>query len=61
MKDRVSVWLVLVLLVGFPSVAYALDTGGTFADFFKLIGALFKLTFGLILFVGILYMLFKKK
>jgi hypothetical protein len=61
MKDRVSAWLLLVLLVGFPTVAYALDIGGTFAVFFKIIGAFFKLAFGLILAIGMLYMLFKKK
>ena len=61
MKDCVSAWLILVLLVGFPTVAYALDIGGAFADFFKLIGAAFKLIFGLILVIGILYMLVKKK
>lgn len=61
MKDRVSVWLIVVLLVGFPTVAYALDIGGAFADFFKLIGALIKLIFGLILLIGIIYLLFKKK
>ena len=61
MKDRVSGWLLLVLLVGFPTVAYALDIGGTFADFFKVIGAFFKLIFGLILAIGIIYLLVKKK
>jgi hypothetical protein len=61
MKDRVSVWLLLVLLIGFPTVAYALDIGGIFTDFFKIVGAFFKLIFGLILLVGIIYLLVKKK
>ncbi|MGI4867576.1 MAG: hypothetical protein ACRYFZ_26890 [Janthinobacterium lividum] len=61
MKDRISVWLIVVLLVGFPTVAHALDIGGIFTDFFKVIGAFFKLIFGLILAIGIIYLLVKKK
>ena len=61
MKDRVSAWLLLVLLVGLPTVAYALDVGGTFDVGFQLIGAAFKLVFGLLLAIGIIYMLVKKK
>jgi hypothetical protein len=61
MKNRVSAWLLLVLLIGFPTTAYALGVGGAFAEVFKAIGAFFKLIFGLILLVGIIYLLVKKK
>lgn len=60
MKNRVGAGLLLVLLTGFPTLAHALDIGGASADIAKAIGAFVKLIFGLILFVGILYMLFKK-
>lgn len=61
MKDRVIACLILVLLVGLPTVAYALDVGGIFAEGFQLIGAVVKLVFGLVLVIGIIYMLVKKK
>jgi hypothetical protein len=61
MKDRVSAGLLLVMLAGLPTLAHALDIGGTFTEGFNIIAAFFKLAFGLLLAIGILYMLFKKK
>ena len=60
MKYRVSVWLILVLLVGLPTLAHASDIGGAFADIFKAIGVLFKLIVGLLVVGGIVYLLVKK-
>jgi hypothetical protein len=35
MKNRVSAWLIVMLLGGLPIVAHALDIGGTFAVLFE--------------------------
>jgi hypothetical protein len=53
--------LVLVLLVGLPTWAYALNIGGMFTDFFKAIAALFKLLVGLTVLIWIICLLVKKK
>jgi hypothetical protein len=60
MKYRVSVWLLLVLLTALPTLVYASDIGGAFADIFKAIEVLFKLIVGLIVVGGVIYLLVKK-
>jgi len=61
MKDCVSAWLILVLLVGFPTVAYALDIGGTFVILFKVFAVALMPVFLLILAIVLIYKFVKKK
>jgi hypothetical protein len=60
MKDRVSAWLLLVLLIALPTLVHASDIGGAFADIFKAIGVLVKLIMGLLVVGVIIYLLVKK-
>lgn len=46
MKDRISAGLLLVMLAGLPTLAHALDIGGTFTEGFNIIAAFFKLALG---------------
>jgi hypothetical protein len=64
MKDRVSAWLLLVLLVGLPTLAYAGEADHVFAGVGKTIELVFKLVkaiFMLIVAIGLIYMIFNKK
>jgi len=50
-----------VLLVGFPTVAHALDIGGTIAILFKIAAVALMLVLGLILIIVIIYKYVKRK
>jgi ACR3 family arsenite efflux pump ArsB len=59
MRDRVSVWLILLLL-GLPSLAYASEVGHIIDTWFKIIGIAIKVIFYFIVAIGLIYMLVKK-
>jgi hypothetical protein len=60
MRDRVSVWLILLLL-GLPSLTYAGEVGHIIDTWFKIIGIVIKVIFCFIVAIGVIYMLVKKK
>jgi len=60
MKDRVSGWL-LLLLFGFPSLAYASEVGHIMDTWFKIIGIFIKVLFYFIVAIGVIYLFVKKK
>jgi hypothetical protein len=60
MKDRVSVWL-LLLLLGLPSLAYASEVGHIMDTWFMIIGIALKAIFYFIVVIGVIYLLVKKK
>jgi hypothetical protein len=59
MKDRVSVWLILLLL-GLPSLAYASEVGHIMDTWVKIIGITIKVAFYLLVAIGVIYMFVKK-
>jgi hypothetical protein len=59
MKDRVSVWLILVLL-GLPSLAYASEVDHIMDTWFMLIGGAIKAIFYFIVAIGVIYLLVKQ-
>ena len=61
MKNRVSAWLIVVLSVGFPTVAHALDIGGTIAILFKIAAVALMLVLGPILVIVMIYKYVKRK
>jgi hypothetical protein len=61
MKNRRSVWLLVVLLVGFPTLAYALDISGTIGILFEVLIMALMPVFVLILAIVLLYKYVKKK
>jgi hypothetical protein len=61
MKNRVSVWLILVLLVGSPTLAYALDISGTFAVLFEALVVVLMPVVVLILAIALIYKFVKRR
>jgi uncharacterized membrane protein len=61
MKDRRSVWLIVMLLVGFPAGAYALDISGTIGILFEILAMALMPVFVLILVIVLIYKFVKKK
>ena len=61
MKDRRSVWLLVVLLVGFPTLAYALDISGTIGILFEVFAMALMPVVVLVLAIGLLYKYVKNK
>jgi hypothetical protein len=61
MGNRVNACLILGLIAGLPTLACALDVGGSVTEVSKGIAAVFKLIFGLLLAISIIYLLVKKK
>jgi hypothetical protein len=59
MKDRVSMWLILLLL-GLPSLAYASEVGHIMDTWFMIIGGAIKAIFYFIVAIGVIYMLVKQ-
>ncbi len=60
MKDRVSVWL-LLLLLGLPGLAHASEVGHIMDTWVMLIGVAIKGIFYFIVAAGVIYLLVKKK
>jgi hypothetical protein len=60
MKDRVRVWL-LLLLLWFPNLAHASEVGHIMDTWFNIIGIVIKIIFCFLVVIGVIYLLVKKK
>jgi hypothetical protein len=60
MRERVSVWLLLLLLV-LPSMAYASEVDHIMDTWVMIIGGVIKGIFYFIVAAGVIYLLVKKK
>jgi ACR3 family arsenite efflux pump ArsB len=58
MKDRVRVWLILLLL-GLPSMVYASEVDHIMDTWFMIIGGAIKAIFYFIVAIGVVYLLVK--
>jgi uncharacterized membrane protein len=61
MKDSVKGWLILVLLVGFPTGAYALDISGTIGILFGVLAMALMPVVVLVLVIVVIYKYVKNK